>query len=80
MSEHYLECVGCGRDYPMSTVNARCHQCDEPLEVRFNLGSLPHNWFLTERTGFFARRYRGRARQDRTRTPPDPHSDDRTPL
>ena len=57
MSEHYLECVGCGRDYPLSTVNARCHQCDEPLEVRFNLGSVPHNWFLTQRTGFFASRY-----------------------
>ena len=57
MSEHYLECVGCGRDYPMSTVNARCHQCDEPLEVRFNLGSVSQNWFLTQRTGFFARRY-----------------------
>jgi threonine synthase len=57
MSEHYLECVGCGRDYPTSTVNARCHQCDEPLEVRFDLGSVPHNWFQTQRTGFFSRRY-----------------------
>lgn len=57
MSEPFLECVGCGRDYPMSTVNARCRQCDAPLEVKFNLGSVPRNWFQNQRSGFFARRY-----------------------
>jgi threonine synthase len=57
MSEPYLECVGCGRDYPMSTVNARCHQCDEPLEVIFDPGPVPRDWFQTQRSGFFARRY-----------------------
>ena len=56
MSKPYLECVGCGRDYPISTVNARC-ECDEPLEVKFNLGSVPRNWFQTQRSGFFAGRY-----------------------
>jgi len=57
MSEPYLECVGCGRDYPMRTVNARCGECEEPLEVRFNPGSVPRNWFQTQRSRFFARRY-----------------------
>ena len=57
MSKHYLECVGCGRDFPMNTVNARCRRCDEPLEVRFNPGSVPRDWFDTPRSGFFARRY-----------------------
>ena len=56
MSEPYLECVGCGRDYPIRTVNTRC-ECDEPLEVKFNLGSVPRNWFQTQRSGFFAGRY-----------------------
>jgi threonine synthase len=41
----------------MSTVNARCHGCDEPLEVRFKLDSVNHDRFQTERTHFFARRY-----------------------
>jgi hypothetical protein len=39
MNEYNLECVGCGWDYPISTVSARC-ECDEPLEVKFNLGSV----------------------------------------
>ena len=52
-----LECVGCGRDYPASTVNTRCDRCDEPLEVRFSLDSVPREWFQHQRTGFFARRY-----------------------
>jgi len=57
MSDPYLECVGCGRDYPMRTVNARCRQCDEPLEVKFNLGSVSRDWHQTRSSGFFARRY-----------------------
>ena len=57
MNKPYLECVDCGRDYPMSTVNARCHQCDEPLEVRFNTGSVPNDWFQTQQKGIFAKRY-----------------------
>jgi len=57
MSEPYLECVDCGRDYPMRTVNARCRQCDEPLEVRFNPGAVSRDQFQTQRSGFFARRY-----------------------
>jgi len=31
--------------------------CDEPLEVKFDLGSVPRNWFQTQRAGFFGRRY-----------------------
>lgn len=57
MNGYNLECVGCGQGYPMSTVNARCRQCDEPLEVRFNLDSVPRNWFQTQRNGFFAGHY-----------------------
>ena len=56
MSGYYLKCVGCGRDYPIGKVNARC-ECDEPLEVKFNLDSVPRNWFQTQRSGFFAGRY-----------------------
>jgi len=56
MNGYNLECVGCGRGYPMSTVNARC-ECDEPLEVRFNPSSVTRNWFQTQRSGFFAGRY-----------------------
>lgn len=57
MSEPYLACVGCGHEYPMDVVNARCHRCDEPLEVKFDLGSVPRNWFQTRRSGFFGLRY-----------------------
>ena len=57
MSKYHLECSNCSMDYPMSTVNARCHQCDEPLEVRLNLRSVPKNWFQTKRNGLFALRY-----------------------
>ncbi|MEE4600030.1 MAG: threonine synthase [Desulfobacteraceae bacterium] len=56
MNEYFLECVGCGRDYPIGMVNTRC-ACDEPLEVKFNLGSVPCNWFQSQRSGFFAGRY-----------------------
>ena len=57
MNEPHLECVGCGRDYSLRTVNARCHECDEPLEVRFNLSTVPCDWFRSQRTDFFARRF-----------------------
>jgi threonine synthase len=57
MNEPYLECVGCGHEYPMSMVNTRCHDCDEPLEVKFDLASVPRNWFQTQRSGFFGLRY-----------------------
>ena len=57
MSEHYLVCVDCGRDYPMSTVNARCRQCDEPLEVRFDAGRLPGNWLAAQHSAFSIERY-----------------------
>ncbi|MGD1975800.1 MAG: threonine synthase [Desulfobacterales bacterium] len=56
MSKPCLECVSCGRDYPIDSVNTRC-ECDEPLEVKFNLGSVPRNWFQTQRSGFFVGRY-----------------------
>jgi len=58
MSGHYLACVDCGRDYPMSTVNARCRQCDEPLEVKFDAGRWPGNWLAAQHTNFFIQRYR----------------------
>jgi len=41
----------------MSVVNTRCHSCDEPLEIKFDLGSVPRNWFQTQRSGFFGLRY-----------------------
>ena len=56
MTEPYMECVGCGRDYPMSIVNSRCRGCDEPLEVRFN-PDVPPDGFQSQRYGLFAGRY-----------------------
>jgi threonine synthase len=42
----------------MDTVNSRCHQCDEPLEVRFSSDSVPPDWFKSRQTTrFFAERY-----------------------
>jgi len=35
-----LECVKCRGNFPLDLVNARCPDCDEPLEVRYDLGSI----------------------------------------
>ncbi len=52
-----LECVKCGGDFPLDLVNARCQDCDEPLEVRYDLESVPRDWFKTPRKGPFFERY-----------------------
>ena len=57
MSKPHLECVCCSREYPLSTVNLRCGDCDEPLEVRFNPGAVSLDRFQSRCIGSFARRY-----------------------
>jgi threonine synthase len=37
MNEPHLECVACGCEYPINLINSRCQDCDEPLEVKFDL-------------------------------------------
>jgi threonine synthase len=57
MERSKLECVKCGRDFPLELVNARCRDCDEPLEVRYDLDSVPRDWFKTARQGAFFEKY-----------------------
>jgi len=57
MRQSKLECVKCGRNFPLEHVNARCQDCDEPLEVRYDLNSIPRDWFKKPREGAFFERY-----------------------
>jgi threonine synthase len=57
MERPSLECVRCGREFPINLVNARCKDCDEPLEVRYDLGSISRDWFTVQRAGPFFERY-----------------------
>lgn len=57
MKKSKLECVKCGGNFPLDLVNARCQDCDEPLEVRYDLKSVPRDWFKTPRKGPFFERY-----------------------
>jgi len=52
-----LQCVRCLKDFPLELVNARCRDCDEPLEVRYDLGLIPRDWFTVPRRGPFFERY-----------------------
>jgi len=52
-----LECVKCRGNFPLDLVNARCPDCDEPLEVRYDLGSIPRDWFNTPRKGSLFEKY-----------------------
>lgn len=57
MSDYQLTCVNCSQNYSLNTINSRCHECDEPLELRYDLSEIPNQWFQTRRTGCFALRY-----------------------
>jgi threonine synthase len=57
MKRPSLECVRCNREFPINLVNARCKDCDEPLEVRYDLSSIPRDWFAVQRAGPFFERY-----------------------
>ncbi len=57
MKKPNLECVRCGRAFPLELVNARCRDCDEPLEVRYDLDSIARDWFAVPRRGPFFERY-----------------------
>lgn len=57
MSESHLECVKCGHQYPINLINTRCQDCDEPLEVKFELGKVAKDWFQAQHADFFAERY-----------------------
>jgi threonine synthase len=52
-----LQCVRCLKDFPLELVNARCSDCDEPLEVRYDLDVIPRDWFTVPRRGPFFERY-----------------------
>ena len=53
MKKPKLECVCCGREFPLDLVNARCRDCDEPLEVRYDLDSISRDSFERPREGPF---------------------------
>ena len=57
MKEPKLRCVQCSRDFPLTLVNARCQDCNEPLEVRYDLDAIPRNWFKSPRKGAFFEKY-----------------------
>jgi threonine synthase len=57
MKRPKLECVRCGREFPLEFVNARCRDCDEPLEVRYDLDSISRDSFERPREGPFFERY-----------------------
>jgi len=57
MKRAKLQCVRCFKDFPLELVNARCGDCDEPLEVRYDLGPIPRDWFTVPRGGPFFERY-----------------------
>ena len=52
-----LECVKCGGNFSLDLVNARCQDCHEPLEVRYDIDSIPRDWFKVPRKGCFFERY-----------------------
>ncbi|TET85058.1 MAG: threonine synthase [Desulfobacteraceae bacterium] len=57
MKQAQLECVKCGRIFSLDLINTRCPDCDEPLEVRYDLKSIPRDWFKTPKKGCFFERY-----------------------
>lgn len=57
MKGSQLECVKCGRSFPIYLVNTRCQDCNEPLEVRYDLKSIPGDWFKTPKKGCIFERY-----------------------
>ena len=52
-----LECVKCGRDFSLNVINTRCPDCNEPLEVRYDLDSIPGDWFESLKKGCSFERY-----------------------
>jgi len=57
MKRPKLECVRCGREFPLELVNARCRDCDEPLEVRYDVDSISRDSFERPMEGPFFERY-----------------------
>lgn len=57
MKRAKLQCVRCFKGFPLELVNARCGDCDEPLEVRYDLGSISRDWFTVPRGRVFFERY-----------------------
>ena len=58
MRDAKLECVKCGRDFLLEPTNKRCSDCDEPLEVRYDLNSIPTDWFTNSRKGCLFEKYK----------------------
>ena len=48
-----LICTACGREHPFETIDPRCRDCGEPLEVR--LAGLSHARIRTGRRDMFSR-------------------------
>src|SRR5713226_2811956 len=45
MTQARLACVKCGKSSPLTSVNGRCEECDEPFEVRYRPGALARDCF-----------------------------------